>query len=54
MAYEVALGSEQAAKSYQVEQLPTTVVFDRGGKPVMRFEGYTPAESLEAAVQTAL
>jgi len=37
-----------------VNQLPTTVVFDRQGKPLQRFEGYTPADALESVVKTAL
>jgi len=52
--YAVALGNEQVAQSFQVNQLPTTVVLDRSGKPQKRFEGFTPAESLEAAVNEVL
>ncbi len=54
MTYQVALGNEQVGSRYQVNQLPTTVVFDRDGKPLKRFEGFTPEESLQAAVKTAL
>jgi len=31
-----------------------TVVFDRSGKLLKRFEGFTPEQSLEDAVKTAL
>jgi hypothetical protein len=34
--------------------LPTTVVFDRSGKALQRFEGFTKADLLESAVKTAL
>jgi peroxiredoxin len=34
--------------------LPTTVVFDRSGKILQRFEGLTPADALEKVVKTAL
>jgi thiol:disulfide interchange protein DsbD len=54
MEYAVALGSEKVGQQFQVNQLPTTVVFDRSGKAMKRFEGFTPAESLEEAVKTAL
>jgi hypothetical protein len=54
MKYPVALGSPQIGERFKVNQLPTTVVFDRKGKARQRFEGFTPATSLEEAVKTAL
>jgi thiol:disulfide interchange protein DsbD len=54
MDYLVALGSEAVSKQYGLDQLPVTVVFDRSGKQVKRFEGFTSAEALQAAVQQAL
>jgi len=54
MKYRVALGSEKMADVFQVNKLPTTVVFDRRGKALQRFEGYTPADALENVVRTAL
>ena len=54
MKYRVALGSEKTSDLFHVEQLPTTVVFDRRGKALQRFEGYTPADALESVVKTAL
>jgi thiol:disulfide interchange protein DsbD len=54
MDYLVALGSEAVSKQYGLDQLPVTVVFDRSGKQVKRFEGFTSVEALQAAVQQAL
>ncbi|HTT62256.1 MAG TPA: cytochrome c biogenesis protein CcdA [Bryobacteraceae bacterium] len=54
MQYRVLLASEQATDLFHVNQLPTTVVFDRSGNPLQRFEGYTPADALESVVKTAL
>ena len=54
MKYHVALGSEKMTDVFHVNKLPTTVVFDRHGKTLQRFEGYTPADALENVVKTAL
>jgi thiol:disulfide interchange protein DsbD len=55
MDYQVALGSEAVSKQYGLgESLPVTIVFDRSGKQVKRFEGFTSADALQAAVQQAL
>ena len=54
MKYRVALGSDRMTERFHIDQLPTTVVFDRSGKALQRFEGLTPADSLESAVKTAL
>jgi thiol:disulfide interchange protein DsbD len=54
MDYLVALGSEAVSKQYGLDELPVTVVFDRSGKQVKRFEGFTSEEALQAAVQQAL
>ena len=55
MDYTVALGSEAISKQYNVgELLPVTLVFDRSGKQVKRFEGLTSEADLQAAVQKAL
>jgi thioredoxin-related protein len=53
MKYRVALGSEKTTDLFHVSQLPTTVVFDRRGKTLQRFEGYTPADALESIVGQA-
>ena len=54
MKYRVALASQNMTDLFHVNQLPTTVVFDRHGKTLQRFEGYTPADELESVVKTAL
>lgn len=55
MNYAVALASEQISKRFQVsEKLPVTVVLDRSGKAIQRFEGFTHPEAIEAAVKQAL
>jgi thioredoxin-like negative regulator of GroEL len=54
MDYLVALGSEAVSKQYGLDELPVTIVIDRSGKLVKRFEGFTSAEALQAAVQQAL
>ena len=54
MQYRVTLGSEKMTDQFHIEKLPTTVVFDRHGKLLQRFEGYTPADQLENVVKTAL
>ena len=54
MKYRVALGSEKTTDLFHVGRLPTTVVFDRHGKTLQRFEGDTPADALESVVKAAL
>ena len=54
MKYNVALGSPQMTERFHLNLLPTTVVFDRSGKALQRFEGFTRADLLESAVKTAL
>jgi thiol:disulfide interchange protein DsbD len=55
MDYTVALGSEAVSKQYGLgESLPVTLVFDRSGKQLKRFDGFTSAAAIEAAVQQAL
>jgi thiol:disulfide interchange protein DsbD len=50
MKYAVALGAQSINEQLKIEQMPTTVVYDRTGKPAQRFEGLTPLEKIEAAV----
>lgn len=54
MEYPVALGSEPLAERFQVEQLPVTLIFDRAGRQVERFEGYTEEAVLEEAIRKVL
>jgi hypothetical protein len=54
MQYPVALGSDKVGEQFQLANYPVTLVFDRSGKQVERFEGFTPEAKLDAAVKTAL
>ena len=54
MDYAVGLGSAAMMTQYKLDLLPVTLVFDRSGKQVQRFEGFTPEAELLAAVQKAL
>jgi thiol-disulfide isomerase/thioredoxin len=53
MDYPVALGSPAVNKEYNLEGLPVTLVIDRTGKQVKRFDGLTPEDELRAAVEQA-
>lgn len=52
--YPITLGSADLGKRYAVENLPVTLVFDRSGKLVKRFDGFTKEPDLRAAIQAAL
>jgi len=52
--YPVALGSAALSEQYGLDELPVTVVFDRSGKQIKRFEGLTSEADLHAAVEGAL
>jgi thiol:disulfide interchange protein DsbD len=54
MDYAVALGSEELNSRYNLELLPVTLVFDRAGAQVKRFEGFTEEAALADAVRKAL
>jgi len=54
MEYTVALGSEALSQQYSLVPLPVTLVFDRAGKQVKRFQGFTKADELQTAVEKAL
>jgi len=54
MEYLVALGSDAISKQYGLDELPVTIVFDRSGKQVKRFEGFTAEDALQAVVQQSL
>jgi len=54
MDYTVTLGSPALSKEYKLDELPVTVVFDRSGKPLKRFDGFTPEAAIQSAVQQAL
>jgi thiol:disulfide interchange protein DsbD len=54
MDYPVALGSADLNQQYKLDSLPVTLVFDRSGKLVKRFEGFLKEDELQAAVKAAL
>lgn len=54
MNYPVALGSADLTSQYKLDELPVTVVFDRQGKQIKRFEGFLHEEDLVAAVRQAM
>jgi thiol:disulfide interchange protein DsbD len=54
MQYPVGLGSADMNDTFKLDALPVTLVFDRAGKLVKRFEGFTPEDELQAAVRQAL
>jgi len=52
--YSVGLGGDALATRYNLESYPVTVVFDRAGKEVKRFDESLTEKDLLAAVQKAL
>jgi len=54
MEYQVALGPQALFQQFKLDELPVTVIFDRNGKQVKRFEGYSKEQEIAAAVQAAL
>ena len=54
MDYTVALGPQALTGQLKLEPLPVTLVFDRQGKQVKRFEGFLAEDQLQAAIQQAL
>jgi thiol:disulfide interchange protein DsbD len=54
ITYPVAMGSEKLSAPYKLDQLPVTIVFDRNGKPVKRFEGFTAEADLEQSIRALL
>jgi thiol:disulfide interchange protein len=52
--YTVALGGDPVAKKYNLESYPVTLVFDRTGKEVKRFDQSLSEAELLAAIQKAL
>ena len=54
MEYAVALGTPELNARYRLESLPVTLIFDRAGNQIKRFEGFTEEAALQAAVRGAL
>jgi len=54
MDYQIGLGADPLNKDYNLEVLPVTLVFDRTGKQIKRFEGFASEADLLNAVKQAL
>ena len=54
MEYPVALGAESLNAQFKLDQLPVTVIYDRNGKQLKRFEGFLKEDELLATVEAAL
>ena len=54
MEYPVGLGADALNQQYKLDELPVTLIFDRAGKQVKRFEGFTAEADLLSAVKQAL
>jgi thiol:disulfide interchange protein DsbD len=52
--YPVAIGPESLGDKFDLDGYPVTVIFDRSGKQVKRFLGYTSQADLESAIRQAL
>ena len=52
--YTVGLGGDALATKYNLETYPVTLVFDRSGKEIKRFDESLTEKDLLAAVQKAL
>jgi thiol-disulfide isomerase/thioredoxin len=53
MKYAVGLGAQSINDQLKIEQMPTTIVYDKTGKPIQRFEGLTGIDKIEAAIKQA-
>jgi thiol:disulfide interchange protein DsbD len=54
IAYPIGLGGAALNKQYALEQLPVTLIFDRSGKQLKRFEGFTSEAELLAGIKLAM
>jgi len=54
MDYPVALGAEALNAEYKLDALPVTVILDRTGRQVKRFDGLTSETELLAAIRQTL
>jgi thiol-disulfide isomerase/thioredoxin len=54
MDYPVSARLGGGRQEIRVENFPVTLVFDRSGKLVKRFDGYTKEADLRAAIEAAL
>jgi thiol:disulfide interchange protein DsbD len=54
MEYLVGLGNPELGAKFGLDELPVTILFDRAGKQVKKFVGFTAEPDIEAAVKAAL
>jgi thiol-disulfide isomerase/thioredoxin len=54
MDYRVGLGTDAISAAYQLDELPVTLVFDKSGKQIKRFTGFTSEEALAGVLKPAL
>ena len=55
--YTLALGAPKVAElntQFKIDQLPVTLIYDRSGKLLQRFEGFTKADAIQSVVDRAL
>ena len=52
--YTVGLGGDAAAAKYKLESYPVTIVFDRTGKEVKRYDESLTESDLQSVIQKAL
>jgi len=52
--YTVALGSDEIMTQYKLEALPVTLIYNKAGRQVKRFEGGITEAALLAAIQQAM
>ena len=51
--YTVAIGSDAIMQQYKLDALPVTLIYNKAGKPVKRFDGAITEPELLAAIQQA-
>jgi thiol:disulfide interchange protein DsbD len=54
MNYTVGLAGDAAKEAFKIGELPVTLVFDRSGRIVDRFEGFTTPDKIRGAVEKVL
>jgi thiol:disulfide interchange protein DsbD len=52
--YTIGLGTDAVSTAYQLDELPVTLVFDKAGKQLKRFTGFTSEDALLGALKPAL
>lgn len=52
--YQIVLGDEKTAKSYQIENMPDTFLVDREGRIAAVYRGMVDRENLEANIRSVL